>query len=86
MGYTNAGVVLPDALIREIQRYVNGISLYIPQVKRKKTELNPYRQEIRDRNREIYRLFREGNSVSILSESFFLSEKSIYRIVSQMKR
>ena len=53
MGYTNAGVVLPDALIREIQRY---------------------------------RLFREGNSVSILSESFFLSEKSIYRIVSQMKR
>ena len=45
MGYTNAGVVLPDALIREIQRYVNGISLYIPQVKRKKAELNPYRCE-----------------------------------------
>ena len=35
MGYTNAGFVLPDALIREIQRYVNGTSLYIPQVKRK---------------------------------------------------
>ena len=86
MGYTNAGVVLPDALIREIQRYVNGISLYIPQVKRKKAELNPYRCEIRDRNREIYRSFLDGNSVSELSGRFFLSEKSIYRIVSQMKR
>ena len=86
MGYTNAGVVLPDALIREIQRYVNGISLYIPQVKHRKSQLNPYRQEIRDRNREIYRLFLAGNSVSNLSENFFRSEKSIYRIVSQMKR
>ena len=42
MGYTNAGFVLPEALIREIQRYVNGISVYIPQVKRKKPQLNPY--------------------------------------------
>ena len=86
MGYTNAGVVLPEALIREIQRYVNGISLYIPQVKRKKAGLNSYRCEIRDRNREIYRSFLAGDSVSELSGRFFLSEKSIYRIVSQMKR
>lgn len=85
MGYTNAGFVLPDALIREIQRYVNGTSLYIPQVKRKDPRLNPYRLEIRDRNREIYRRFLEGSSVTELSERFFLSEKSIYRILSQMK-
>lgn len=85
MGYTNAGFVLPDTLIREIQRYVNGISLYIPQVKGKKPQLNSYRLEIRDRNREIYRSFREGSSVTELSERFFLSEKSIYRILSQMK-
>lgn len=86
MGYTNAGFVLPDALIREIQRYVNGTSLYIPQVKREKTQLNSYRLEIRERNREIYRAFIQGDSVSELSERFFLSEKSIYRILSQMKR
>ena len=85
MGYTNAGFVLPEALIREIQRYVNGISVYIPQVKRKKPQLNPYRLEIRDRNREIYRSFLAGGSVSELSERFFLSEKSIYRILSQLK-
>ena len=85
MGYTNAGFVLPDALIREIQRYVNGTSLYIPQVKRKDPRLNPYRLEIRDRNREIYRWFLEGSSVTELSERFFLSEKSMYRILSQMK-
>ena len=85
MGYTNAGFVLPDALIREIQRYVNGTSLYIPQVKRKDPRLNPYRLEIGDRNREIYRRFLEGSSVTELSERFFLSEKSIYRILSQMK-
>lgn len=86
MGYTNAGFVLPDALIREIQRYVNGTSLYIPQVKREKTQLNSYRLEIRERNLEIYRASLQGNSVSELSERFFLSEKSIYRILSQMKR
>ena len=51
-----------------------------------KEQIYPYRCEIRDRNREIYRSFLEGNSVSELSGRFFLSEKSIYRIVSQMKR
>ena len=30
MNYINAKAVLPEELIKEIQKYVNGISLYIP--------------------------------------------------------
>lgn len=85
MSYVNADTVLPEDLIREIQKYVNGANLYIPKKRKERSHRSAYRQEISERNREIFQAFLKGSSVPELSEVFFLSEKSIYRILNQMK-
>lgn len=85
MSYINANLVLPKELIREIQRYVNGINLYIPKIPEQKDNCSSYKLELSQRNQEIYELFLEGEKVSELAARFFLSEKSIYRILSSMK-
>ena len=86
MSYVNADIVLPKDLIKEIQKYVNGTNLYIPKKRKKHSHRSAYRQEICERNREIFQTFLKGSSVPELSEVFFLSEKSIYRILNQMKQ
>ncbi len=86
MSYVNANIVLPEDLVREIQKYVDGANLYIPKRTKKSTQMSTYRQEICERNCEIYQAFLNGSSVPELSEVFFLSEKSIYRILNQMKQ
>lgn len=47
MSYINANEILPKELISEIQKYVNGVNLYIPKLPEKKKSDNRYRQEIR---------------------------------------
>ena len=86
MSYINANIVLPKELIKEIQKYVNGVNLYIPKVPEVKNTDNSYRLEIFKRNQEIYELFLQGEKVSVLSEKYYLSDKSIYRIVGQVKK
>lgn len=86
MSYINANIVLPKELIKEIQKYVNGINLYIPKVPEVKSTCSNYKMELSERNQEIYEMFLQGEKVSKLATKFFLSEKSIYRILSEMKR
>jgi len=86
MSYKNANDVLPKKLIKEIQTYVNGINLYIPGVIKKETSDSDYRREIKERNKQIWNSYQAGNTVSELASKFFLSEKSIYRILRQMKQ
>ena len=85
MSYINANLVLPEELINEIQKYVNGINLYIPKVQQAKRACSSYRLEIRRRNREICERFSQGEKVPRLAAEYFLSEKSIYRILGGMK-
>lgn len=84
MNYINAKAVLPEELIKEIQKYVNGISLYIPQLPRERGVCG-YRMELCRRNQEICRLFLQGKKVPELAAQYYLSEKSIYRILSEMR-
>ncbi len=86
MGYINANDILPMELINEIQKYVQGVNLYIPKIPEKKKTDSDYRYELYERNREIYELFQLGNKVSELSKMYYLSDKSIYRILGQMKK
>lgn len=86
MSYINANDVLPRALIREIQKYVQGANLYIPTDQKEKKADNRYKRELRKRNEDIYEKFRSGIRVSELAEMYFLSDKSIYRILGQMKK
>ncbi len=88
MNYIKAEEVLPVELINEIQKYVSGECLYIPVKFGKKVGWgikSGYRHELNNRNRDIFGLYQKGISVSDLAEKYYLSEKSIYRIIYQMK-
>ncbi len=82
MSYIRAEEVLPKELIETIQQYISGENIYIPCVEKKdwgsQTETRKYYYE---RNREICDKSRKGVSTVILAQEYFLSEKSIRRII-----
>ena len=82
MSYKRAEEVLPQELIEAIQQYISGENIYIPCVEKKdwgsQTETRKY---YRDRNREICDKSRNGVSTVLLAQEYFLSEKSIRRII-----
>ena len=86
MSYINANDILPKELINEIQKYVQGVNLYIPKIFDKKNTDSEYKKELLDRNMEIYEMFQSGNKVSELAKMYYLSDKSIYRILGKMKK
>lgn len=84
MRYVKAETILPDSLVREIQKYIQGEYLYIPSSpeKRKKWgESSGNREYIRSRNEVICSKYECGYSVSGLAEEFFLSVDSIKKII-----
>lgn len=89
MSYRSADKILPNELIEMIQQYVDGDYLYIPRKKaeRKKWGENTMiREELEERNVSIYRDYLQGASMEELAAKYFLSEKSIQRIVYQKRR
>ena len=82
MSYIRAEKVLPKELIEAIQQYVSGENIYIPCVEKKDWGSNTKtKQYYSEHNREICEKKRDGVSVVILAEEYFLSEKSIRRIL-----
>ena len=76
MKYINAKDLLPDALVKELQSYVQGGYLYVPsdQAQQKRWgEASGYRQELQQRNRQIVEEFQNGTSMEALAEKYFLS-------------
>ncbi len=88
MGYVQALEVLPEELLRKIQEYIDGQVIYIPKIKSNKykwgerTEAKAYFQE---RNFEIYNSYENGTTVFELSEKYFLTPKSIQRIIRNIQ-
>lgn len=86
MSYLRAEEILPQALIEEIQQYVSGKSIYIPSTGKQdwgsRTET---KQALLTRNREIFRQYQMGTSVNQLAQTHYLSEKSIQRIIREMR-
>ena len=85
MSFINANEILPKELIDEIQRYVQGVNLYIPKIFDKKRTDSEYKKELFERDMEIYEMFQSGNTVSELAEMYYLSDKSIYRILGKIR-
>ena len=86
MKYINAKDLLPDALVRELQNYLQGGYLYVPadQARQKRWgEVSGYRQELQQRNRQIAEEFQNGTSVEALAEKYFLSVSAIRKIIYQ---
>ena len=86
MKYINAKDLLPDALVRELQNYLQGGYLYVPtdQAQQKRWgEVSGYRQELQQRNRRIVEEFQNGTSVEALAKKYFLSVSAIRKIIYQ---
>lgn len=88
MSYRKAEKILPIEIIELIQNYVDGEYIYIPrkvETRRNWGEGTKIRQEYQKRNLCIFIDYKNGLKVSELAEKFFLSEKSIQRIIYTMK-
>ena len=88
MGYRRAEEILPADIIEIIQRYVDGENIYIPKKaenRRQWVSGTRIRQELIDRNHDIYADWQQGIGCAELAGRYFLSEKSIQRIVKDMK-
>lgn len=89
MKYSNAYNVLPDNIVKIIQEYVNGEYLYIPrreEEQKKWGENSGSRSSLKRRNEEIYLRYIRGASILDLVQEYYLSDKSIRRIIGQQKK
>ena len=89
MSYKKAAHVLPQELLAKVQEYVDGEFLYIPRASDNKKswgETTATRRELQDRNARIYAEYLAGESMESLAGRYFLSLKSIQRIVGQLKK
>jgi hypothetical protein len=79
----NAGDVLPEQLLREIQHYAAGKLLYVPARADKRAwgESSGYREQLQKRNRMIRNKYAHGMTVSELADEYFLSLDSIKKII-----
>lgn len=89
MKYVKAQDVLPEELIELIQKYIDGNYLYIPRKDdnhKSWGENSGIKNILKIRNREIYIKYKNGMSVDALSNEYYLSEKSIRRIINLQKK
>lgn len=88
MSYIKAADVLPKEIIDIIQNYIDGEYIYVPRKKinRKSWGENTKSKEmILLRNKEIYKKYMEGMSIDHLSKTYYLSPKSIQKIIAKYK-
>lgn len=83
MKYKKAFEILPDELLREVQKYIEGESLYIPKGKDRKKwgESTGGRRFFLQRNEEIRTKFFHKMSIEELAEEYNLSYETIRKIV-----
>ena len=89
MSYKKATNLLPDELLREVQQYVDGELIYIPRLDANRRDWGQdtsTRGELAARNALINADYLSGMSARELADKYFLTEKSIQRILRQMKR
>lgn len=88
MGYISAEKVLPPEVLELVQSYVSGQTIYVPRKRdahltwgaRTGTQAG-----LAERNRQIYAKYQEGIMAADLADEYFLTEKSIQRIIRKYK-
>ena len=88
MSYRSAEEILPVEILELIQQYVDGQSIYIPRKSENRmawgsgTEI---RQDLQFRNQRIYSEYLSGVVIKELASRYYLSTKSIQRIIREMR-
>ena len=87
MKYRNASEVLPDELLKQIQKYAAGETLYIPSDGKRKTwgSGSGARVFYEQRNEEIRYRYSRGASMEQLSDEYAPSYETIRKIVYTAK-
>ncbi len=86
MSYVNAKDVLPEKLVKEIQKYIDGQLIYIPRKSENSLlwgEKNGTKEKLAERNQMIVNRYYSGQTIAELSEEYFLSEKRIRGIIHE---
>ncbi|GAA0372315.1 CD3324 family protein [Bacillus horti] len=84
MSYVKESRILPKKLLTEIQKYVQGETIYIPkpETSRQKWGVRSgTRQWIDERNALLRNAFKNGASIDQLAEQHHLSTETIKKIV-----
>lgn len=83
MEYKNAEKVLPAQLLAEVRKYVPEGYLYVPGEGIRKAWGSNSRQkaELEQRNRKIRQEFEDGKTVLQISQEYYLTQSSVYRII-----
>ncbi|MGG7163123.1 CD3324 family protein [Clostridium ihumii] len=84
MKYVKAQDVLPEEIVKIIQEHVDGKYLYVPRKHENHKswgENNGTKSMLKIRNIEIYKKYLNGATIKTLTEEYYLSEKSIRRII-----
>lgn len=88
MKYAKAQDVLPEEIVKIIQEYVDGKYLYVPRKDENQKawgEKSGIKRSLKVRNNEIYKKYMNGATIDELSQAYYLSDKSIRRIIGQEK-
>lgn len=88
MSYKRADDILPESILEVLQKYVGGEMIYVPKKKecRKRWGSNTGANEkLRLRNEQIFDQYQKGISTKELARRYYLTEKSIQRILRNMR-
>jgi len=86
MSYIKAFEILPIEIIEQVQKYIDGEIIYIPKREGQKKswgENTDTKRVLSIRNASIYADYHYGMTTRQISEKYFLTEKSIQRIIRQ---
>ena len=89
MSYANAREIFPDEILEIIQNYVEGEFIYIPKKEESKIAWGTRtdsKKELFKRNTGIYEEYLKGMSTQALAEKYYLSPKTIQRIILEKRK
>lgn len=89
MSYLKAFDILPTEVVAQIQKYIDGELIYIPRKEENKKswgENTNTKEFITSRNRTIYLDYNKGMCTAQLSQKYFLTQKSIQRILREQNK
>ena len=83
MQYENAKDILPESLLKEVQKYAEGKVIYIPKCTKTRGwgEASGYREKLNKRNSLICNRYSAGRSILEIAEEFYLSPETVKKIV-----
>lgn len=89
MGYMRAEDILPKDVLELVQQYADGQMIYIP----RKSDCHKSwgagtetKKALMIRNEQMYEEYQSGVTITQLSARYFLTEKSVQRIIRNHKK